>query len=140
MKCKDCVVTETLAAGFTTLKCGNLGTKSQPVPNTQIYVYIQRNGIPQRTMRYEATSADTTGNVLLTIPSADRDFFSENLCYTVWMTLRTANLEDKQTFHILNGGQGADVTCARLEVAKTYDTNGNLVSIAQQELIYVSGS
>ena len=138
MKCKDCTRTLNIATGFTTLKCGNLGTKSQPIANTPVYVYIMRNGIPEYTLRYSATSAVSTGIVTITIPAKDRDFFSPNLCYTLWMTLQTDNIGEKATFHVPNGGQGADVTCVALFFIATRDSDGTLVTIAAQDLIYTS--
>lgn len=134
MKCKDCVETKTIVAGFTTLDCGFLGAHNAVIPNTPVYVYIQRQGIPEYTVRYAVTSAASTAKVSITVASADRDFFSDNLCFTMWMTLQTDVAGDKQTFNIPNGGSNDDVTCVRLNFVRTVDAAGDLVSIATQRV------
>ena len=127
MRCKDCQTTDMINSCLTTLVVGDIANL-----NTQVYVYIKRDGQAGTTKRYEATSSGS-GAITLDLTN-DNEWLNENHCYGIWVTLRTANIDQKIDITVPNGGQGKTAPCFRLVFDDCYNSTMTRTAVASQTL------
>ena len=127
MRCKDCQTTDMINSCLTTLVVGTIANLS-----TDVYVYIRRDGESSITKRYEATST-AAGAISLDL-TGDNEWLNEHHCYGIWVTLRTANIDEKIDITVPNGGQGVTAPCFRLVFDDCYNSTMTRTAVASQTL------
>jgi ribosomal 30S subunit maturation factor RimM len=94
MSCPTCQETKPIPKCVDTLIIGAIEDDS-----TNIYIYVE-NLTTGRIQRIEATSG-ISGEVSLDLTDPDKEFYSANFTYELWVTLRTGTINDKLDITIL---------------------------------------
>lgn len=88
MACPTCTETKPIPKCVDSLVIGAIDDDL-----TNVYVYV-KNLTTERTQRVSVTS-DLSGVVSILLTDPDKEFYSANFTYELWITLRTATINDK---------------------------------------------
>lgn len=93
MSCPTCTETKPIPKCVDSLVIGAIDLDS-----TDVYIYV-KNLTTERIQRIETTS-DINGEVSLALTNPDKEFYSPDFTFELWITLRTATINDKEDITI----------------------------------------
>ena len=88
MSCPTCTETKPIPKCVDTLIIGAI-----EYDNTDVYIYVE-NLTTGRIQRIDATSG-ISGEVELDLTDPDKEYYSPNFTYELWITLQTGSINDK---------------------------------------------